>query len=200
MFRSPFLDQSTNCHIRDARNFALNQNLEKVKRNVLIFGLIMGLIMCVNMVYMVALCYNNPEFIGNDVMGYAAMIVIFSLTFFGVRNYRNKELNGVISFGKAFKTGALIVLVSATMYVVVWLFYYYLFVPDFMDKYNAHVLHQLSAKGASTAEVAAKTKEMANFTEMYKNPFFVVLITYAEVLPVGLVVALVSALILKKKV
>jgi hypothetical protein len=35
--------------------------------------------------------------------------------------------------------------------------------------------------------------------EMYKNPLFAVLISYAEVLPIGLVVAFVSALILKRK-
>lgn len=45
----------------------------------------------------------------------------------------------------------------------------------------------------------AKKDEMAQFGEMYKNPVFVVLISYAEVLPVGMVVAFVSALILKKE-
>jgi hypothetical protein len=34
---------------------------------------------------------------------------------------------------------------------------------------------------------------------MYENPLFVVLITYSEVLPVGLVVAFISSLILKRK-
>ena len=80
------------------------------------------------------------------------------------------------------------------MYVVVWLFCYYLFVPDYLDKYIPHVL-----KEASAAELPSKTKEMESFREMYKSPFFVVLITYAEVLPIGLLVALISALILKKK-
>ena len=170
-----------------------------MKRNVLIFGLVLGTILCANMVYMVHLCYTSPEFKSNDILGYAAMVVIFSLTFFGIRNYRNKQLNGVISFGKAFKTGALITLVGATMYVAVWLFYYYLFVPDFLDKYIPHVLHEASHKGATATELAAKTKEMENFKEMYKNPLFVILITYFEVLPVGLLVALVSALVLKRK-
>ncbi len=166
-------------------------------RNVLIFGLILGTILCANMFYMVDRCYNSPDFKSNDILGYAAMVVIFSLTFFGTLNYRNKELNGLISFGKAFKTGAFIALAGATMYVVVWLFYYYLFVPDFLDKYISHVLRE--AAQDSPAALAAKTKEMANFKEMYKNPLFVVLITYFEVLPVGLIVALISAFILKKK-
>jgi hypothetical protein len=138
--------------------------------------------------------YTNTDFKGNDIVGYAAMVVMFSLIFFGIRNYRNKQLDGYISFGKAFKMGTLIALVGSTMYVVVWLFYYYLFVPDFIEVYSSYVLKECSA-----SDLPAKTAEMTNFKEMYKNPLFVILITYSEVLPIGLVVALVSALILKKK-
>ncbi len=168
-----------------------------MKKNVLIFGLILGAILCANMIIMVNMLCNDPSFEGNEIMGYAGMVVVFSLTFFGMRNYRNKELDGYISLGKAFQTGALIALIGSTMYVVVWLFYYYLFVPEFIDQYTQHVLMIAAKKGAQ--EVAAKTAEMANFKEMYKNPLFVVLITYMEVLPVGLLVALVSAFFLKKK-
>ena len=177
--------------------FTMHLNNKKMKRNILIFGLVLGAILCVNMVYMVNLCYNNPDFKPYDILGYTAMVVIFSLIFFGIRNYRNKQNGGVISFGKAFKTGFLIALVGSTMYVVVWIFYYYLFVPDFLDKYIPHVLKEAANKG--DAALAAKTSEMENFKEMYKNPLFVILITYSEVLPVGLIVALVSSLILKKK-
>lgn len=165
-----------------------------MKKTVWVFGLIIGTILCANMIVMVNMMYNHPDFKGNDAAGYAAMVVLFSLIFFGIRNYRNKQLGGYISFGKALKTGVLIALVGATMYVVAWLFYYYLFVPDFIDVYTAYVLENCARE-----DLPAKTTEMANFKEMYKNPLFVVLITYFEVLPIGLVVALVSALILKKK-
>lgn len=148
---------------------------------------------------MVNMCYTNTDFENNDILGYAAMVVVFSLTFFGIRNYRNKELNGTISFGKAFKTGALIAFMGSTMYVVIWLFYYYLFVPDFLDYYIPHVLKEAVRGGATPAELAATTQEMENFREMYKSPFFVVLISYAEVFPVGLIVALVSSVFLRKK-
>lgn len=170
-----------------------------MKRNVLIFGLILGAILAGWMVYMVTLLYNNPDLEANDVLGYAAMIVVFSLTFFGIRNYRNKELDGAISLGKAFQTGALIALLGSTMYVVVWLFYYYLFIPDFLDKYILHVLNEATRNGAAASELAAKTEEMEQFREMYQSPFFVILISYAEVLPVGLVVAFVSSLVLRRK-
>lgn len=165
-----------------------------MKKNVLAFSLILGAILSVNMVVMVSVLCNNPDFKGNEVLGYATQVLIFSLVFFGVRNYRNKQLGGFISFWKALKTGALIAFIASTLYVITWLFYYYQFVPDFMDIYTQHVLKQTPA-----ADLAAKTAEMADFKEMYKNPLFVVLITYFEVLPVGLAVALVSAFILKKK-
>lgn len=165
-----------------------------MKKTVLIFGLIIGTILCINMVLMTNMMYTNPGFKGNDIVGYAAMVVLFSLIFFGVRNYRNKYLDGFISFGKAFKLGVLIALIGSTMYVGVWLFYYYLFVPDFIDVYTKYVLENCAA-----GDLQAKTTQMANFKEMYKNPFFIILITYFEVLPVGLIVTLISALILKKK-
>lgn len=170
-----------------------------MKKNILIFGLIMGAIISINMVYTVNLCYNRVDFSGNDVVGYAAMIVIFSFIFIAIRNYRNTYNEGVISFGAAFKMGALIALLAATMYVVTWLFYYYLFVPDFLDKYIPHVLREVTAGGGTPVELDKKIAEMDKFKEMYKNPLFVILVTYAEVFPVGLVVALISALILKKK-
>jgi hypothetical protein len=170
-----------------------------MKRSVLIFGLILGAIMTANMVYMVNLCYTNPDFKSNDVLGYTAMVVIFSMTFFGIFNYRSKQPDGAISLGKAFKTGALIALTGSTIYVIVWLFYYYLAVPDFLDHYITHVLKEAAQNGATTSELAMKTTEMEQFRELYGNPLFVVLITYFEVLPVGLIVAFVSALILKRK-
>ena len=165
-----------------------------MKKIVWVFGLIIGAVFCANIGFMVSWMYDNPDLKGSEMVGYAVMVVVFSLIYFGTRNYRNKHLDGYISFGKAFKTGALIALVGSTIYVLAWLFSYYVFVPDFMDIYTDYVL-----KNCAPDDLPAKTKQMESFKEMYKNPIFVVLITYSEVLPVGLVVALVSALVLKRK-
>lgn len=170
-----------------------------MKRTILIYGLILGAILSINMFFVVQLFYHSPDFKSNDFVGYSAQVLVFSLVFFGIRNYRNKQLGGVISFGKALKTGVIITLIASTLYVIVWLFYYYLFVPDFIDKFIPHVLKETARKGATPEQLAETTKQMEQYREMYKSPFFVILLTYAEVVPVGLIVALISSFILKRK-
>lgn len=165
-----------------------------MKRHVLIFGSLPGVIWIALMIFMVHLMYTNPGFESNDILGYAIMLVVFSLIFFGIRDYRNKKLNGFISFGTAFKAGALMASIATIVYVGVWLFYYYLFVPDFLDIYTEH-LSQMTSNSDSNA-----TKEyLENVRKWYESPMGVILITALEVLPIGLIVALVSSLILKKK-
>lgn len=171
-----------------------------MNRTVLIFGLILGVIITGNMLVMMNLLTNNPAMQTNDVLGYAAIVIVFSLIFFGVRNYRNKELGGQITFLKAFKTGAMIAFIASTMYVIIGMISYYVFFPDWIDTYTQHVMIRAERSGATEAELAQKAEEMAQFKDMYRNPLFVVLSSYFEMLPIGLVVALVSSLILKKKV
>lgn len=170
-----------------------------MKRIVLIHSLIAGFIVTLMMVITTAMCYNSSDFEGNMVMGYATMILAFSLIFIGVRTFRNKYNNGTITFGKALTIGLYITLIAASIYVVVWLIEYYLFIPDFMDKYTVHVLKQAKEGGAGEAELTKKAAEMARFKDMYKSPLMVILITYMEILPVGLIISLITALLLKRK-
>lgn len=170
-----------------------------MKKNLLLFGSISGLLITTNMVVMATKCNTNPQFESNEVLGYAALIIAFSFIFFGIKNFRDKQNNGVITFGQAFKTGFIMALVASTMYVGVWLFYYYLFIPGFFDQYIQHVLYEAKLKGLTEGEITEKAKEMAQYKELYKNPLFVILISYLEVLPIATVIALVSAAILRRK-
>ncbi|MBO9672958.1 MAG: DUF4199 domain-containing protein [Sphingobacteriaceae bacterium] len=170
-----------------------------MKKNVIVFGLIAGVIVSVLMVLSMMRCYNDPNLEHSMLIGYASMVLAFSFIFVGIKNYRDKYNDGLITFGKAFKIGALISLVASTIYVIVWLVDYYVFMPDFMDKYVAQVLREAKADGASAAELTKMTKELAANQEMYKNPVMVVLFTYMEILPVGILISLVAAWILRKK-
>jgi hypothetical protein len=170
-----------------------------MRKNVIVFGLIAGLLVAAFMIYSTARGYSTEDFDSNIILGYAAMLAAFSFIFVGIKNVRDKYNGGVISFGKAFQTGLLITLVASSIYVSVWLVDYYCFIPDFMEKYTAHVLKETQEKGANQAELKEQVAQLKYYREMYKNPLFVVLLTYAEILPVGLVISLMSALILKRK-
>jgi hypothetical protein len=173
-----------------------------MKKNVLVYGLLGGLVVAFLMllnVHNFSHCEGNVDMNTSMLIGYASMLLAFSLVFVGIRNYRNKYNGGIISFGKAFKMGLLMVLISSTIYVIAWLIDYYLFMPDFIEKYAAHMIEQLKASGASQAVIEQQTREMADFARMYKNPFFNALMTYTEILPIGLLVTLISSLILKRK-
>jgi len=173
-----------------------------MKKNIIIYGLIAGIVVSVLMLSSVnylSHCEGNVDYDTSMLIGYASMLIAFSLVFVSIRNYRDKYNEGVISFGKAFKIGIMIVLIASTIYVLAWLIDYFFFIPDFMEKYSAHMLDQLKASGASQIEIDKQTKEMASFGKMYKNPFFNAMMTYVEILPVGLIVTLISSLILKRR-
>ncbi|GAB3329722.1 hypothetical protein GCM10027299_33520 [Larkinella ripae] len=169
-----------------------------MKKIILICGLISGFILTAVMVVSTAFCYLTNTFESNMALGYASMVLAFSVIFVGIKNYRDKYSDGTISFGQAFKIGLYITLISSSLYVLVWLIDYYVFIPDFMDKYTAHVLREAQSDGASPAELATKAGEMENYKAMYKNPLLVVLLTYTEVMPIGLVISIICALLLKK--
>ncbi len=171
-----------------------------MKKIVIVCGLIAGGIVSAMMLITMAIYTSIGDFDNGMIYGYASMLLAFSLIFVGIKNYRDKYNNGMISFGKSFKIGILITLIASTIYVVVWLIDYYFFIPDFGEKYAAHMLAKLKTSGASEIEIAKKTKEMASFSTMYKNPFFNALMTYEEIIPVGLIITIISSLVLKRKI
>jgi hypothetical protein len=182
--------------------FIFAQNFISMNKNILIYGLISGFVVSVSMlasVNYISHCEGNVDYNQSLVIGYASMLIAFSMVFVGIRNFRDKFNGGVISFGKAFRIGLFIVLIASTIYVLAWLIDCFYFIPDFAEKYSAHSLEQLKATGATQAEIDKETLKAADFVRMYKNPFFNALMTYAEILPVGLIVTLISAFALKRK-
>ncbi len=170
-----------------------------MKKLVLNYGIIAGLISSAWMTFSVLAGFDHMDNAMGMILGFASMILGFSFIFVAVRKYRDDYSGGSITFGKAFRIGLYISLIAATIYVISWLIDYYFFIPDFMEKYAAKALEQMKADGVPAATIEAEAADMAKFREMYKNPLFVALITYTEILPVGLIISLVCALILKRE-
>ncbi|MGB6385469.1 MAG: DUF4199 domain-containing protein [Terriglobales bacterium] len=168
-----------------------------MKKTILTFGLISGAISSLVMVAIVPFA-DRIGFDRGPVIGYTSIVLSFLLVFFGIRSYRDDIGNGQITFLKAFAVGISITLISCVCYVVTWEVVYYNFLPDFWDKYGAHLVEKLRASGASPAAVQAKLQQVAKYKELYKNPFFNAVLTFIDPFPIGLVITLISALALKR--
>jgi hypothetical protein len=170
-----------------------------MKKTVLIFGLISGAILTAMM--LVTLPFEVK--IGRDkaeILGYTTIVLAALLIFFGVRSYRENVGGGRLTFGRGFAVGVLIALISSSCYVGTWEIIYYTLMPDFADKYAAHMVEHAKASGASAQKVEEIERKAKEFKQMYNNPAINVAMTFAEVFPIGLVVTLASAGILRKKV
>ena len=169
-----------------------------MKKTVLTFGIIGGLVIA-------AMMFGTMPFIdkiGFDkglIVGYTTMVVAFMLVFFGIRSYRENVNDGRITFGRAFAVGILITLVICLFYVIAWEIIYFKFIPDFADKYGSYIVEQERAAGASQQVIDAKVQEMKSLKALLDNPFINGALTFTEPFPVGLLITLISAAILRKK-
>jgi hypothetical protein len=167
-----------------------------VKKTILTFGLISGALISL----MMALTVPFQDKIGHSyVIGYATIVLSLLLSFFGIRSYRDNVGKGQITFGKAFAVGISITIISCLCYVLTWEIIYYNFMPDFMDKYAAQVIEKMKAAGETAAAIQQKTVELDKLKVMYKNPLINMAMTFIEPFPVGLIITLISAAVLRRK-
>jgi uncharacterized protein DUF4199 len=165
-------------------------------RIILVFGIAAGLIVTVPMDLLLA--NAGPESGAHSLFtGYLMMVLALSLIFFGVKRLRDRELGGVIRFVPALLTGLGISTVAGVIYVIGWEIT--LAVTDFafVDTYSTAAVEAARAKGASEADVAAVIAQMDEFSRQYANPLFRLPLTLVEIFPVGCLISLISAALLR---
>ena len=169
-----------------------------MKKTVLTFGLISGAIAALMMFVTIPLIGRVPfEYL--TVIGYTTFVACFLMVFFGIRSYRDNVAGGTITFGRAFKVGILITLLSCGIYVMTWEFIYHQFLPDFFDQYSNYMVEKMRAQGAKQEELNQTIQQIEQYKEWYKNPFLRYALTMMEAFPVGLLITVISALILRRK-
>jgi hypothetical protein len=170
-----------------------------MKKIVLTFGLIAGLIMSILMDASVLLASKIGSGHGSLVLGYTILVASFLLIYFGIRSYRDNNLAGQISFGRAFACGILITLITTVIYVTTWEILYFNFIPHFMDSYWAAQIHKVQTRGLDPVTTAARVAEIQHSQQLYQNPLVNMAYTFVEPFPIGLIITLVSAAILRRK-
>jgi hypothetical protein len=166
---------------------------------IFLFGTISGLIVICSMIAVFVATIGQPE-MGqhSEVLGYSIMLVALSMIFFGVKSYRDRELGGVIRFLPAFMMGLGISVVAGIIYVLVWEVYMAFTHYTFMDAFVTSYIAKQKAAGVTGGALDKVIAEMEAFKVQYANPLYRMPMTFMEIFPVGFLISLLSAAVLRR--
>ncbi len=165
-------------------------------RYPLIYGGLAAIVLAM-FIAVIGLLQERVAWVATMTFGFSVMLVAMSFVFVGVKRYRDVEGGGVIRFWRAFGLGLSIALIAALAYVLMWEVYLALTDYRFMDDYIAKMLRDAQASGKSAAEIVKLSAELEPYRASYANPLQRLPMTFSEIAPVGVVVALVSAALLR---
>lgn len=168
-------------------------------RIILVYGVFSGVIIIGTAIFGIAMADASTDMAALEWVGYLVMIVALSMIFVGIKQYRDRELGGVIRFGTAFQVGLGISLVASVIYVAVWEANLAVTDHAFIEEYSQSVIEQKRAEGVTGAELAQVVEEQEAMKENYAKLYYRLPITFIEIFPVALLITLISAAILRKR-
>lgn len=169
-----------------------------MRRLALIYGLIAGAMITVLHYSTKPLWEDDMNFALGEILGYLGMLVSLVTVFIGIKSLRDNQLDGIISFKQGFLQGLYITLVASFIYVAGWELYYTNSDSDFMEQYTSYMIEESKATGATADEIDEQIAEMEEMQEMYEIAPIRWGMTLMEIFPVGLIITLISAFVLKK--
>ena len=140
---------------------------------------------------------DGGSFLSSEIFGYLTMIVALSMIFIGIKRYRDQQLGGVIRFLPAFAMGLAIALIAAIIYTFVWELYLMTSGYDFIDSYVNSAIEAKRAAGLSADKLAQEIAALEEMRSDYGKIYIRVPMTFLEIFPVGLIIALLSAALLR---
>tara|TARA_Y100000052_G_C2915817_1_gene65268 strand:- start:13 stop:603 length:591 start_codon:yes stop_codon:yes gene_type:complete len=165
-------------------------------RIILIFGSLSGLIVSVLMILGFTLL-SDAHGGTSEAFGYLTMLLALAFIFMAIKRHRDINLGGVIKFWPALLLGLGVAALAGVFYTLTWEIYFNLSGGDFMDAYVAGQVEAQRAAGASEAEIAEFQASMQGFADLYANWWFRMPMTFTEIFPVGVLVSLISAVLLR---
>lgn len=170
-----------------------------MKKIVLVSGLIASAVIVGISALMLMLAGDESSHQYSEWLGYLVMILGLSMIFVGMKQYRDQYLGGVIKFSKGLQVGLLITLIATLCYVLAWEAYMQSSDSSFMEDYKQSYIEKVQNSGESAAVIKEKITKMENMARRYENPIFRMGITALEIFPVGLIISLLSALLLRNR-
>ena len=171
-----------------------------MRKIILTYGLIAGAIVSVMILGSLPLWNRGIlNFDNGEIVGYTTIVISLSMVFFGIKSCRDYHFKGSISFWQGIKIGLLITLIASVMYALTWEFSLSTLAPDFSDKMWQHYIDNAKNESQNEAELNAAVQQVETWKEWYKNPLLRFALMLMEIVPVGIVITIISAAILRKK-
>ncbi len=166
---------------------------------ILRYGTIAGLIVAIPMVWRMLTIEADAgaDPLGGMLVGYLTMLIALTAVFLGIKQYRDRIKGGAVKFLPAFGVGLAISVVAGVFYVVGWEISMAYSDFDFAQFWANYIVEGARAKGASAAELAQANADAQKFLAQYSNPLWRIPMTFIEIFPVGILVSLISAAILR---
>ena len=140
---------------------------------------------------------EGGSFLSSELFGYLTMLVALSMIFIGIKRYRDHELGGVIRFLPAFAMGLAIAAIAGVIYTLVWELYSISTDYAFIDSYVNSAIEAKRAAGLSGDGLAQEIAKLEELRADYDKFYIRMPMTFLEIFPVGLVIALFSAALLR---
>jgi hypothetical protein len=135
---------------------------------------------------------------GGLVVGYLTQIVALTTVFLGIKTFRDRERGGVVKFLPAFLVGLGISAVASLGWVIAWEIVLAVTKLDYGKIMVDMTTKQATDSGLTGAALEQKIAEAQAFGKLYmENPFVRAPISFVEMFPVGVLVSLASAGVLR---
>jgi hypothetical protein len=164
---------------------------------ILRYGIVAGLIIGIPMIWRMLAAKPGEVPVVGMLITYLVMLVALTAVFLGIKAYRDKVLGGVIRFVPALALGLGISAIASLVYVLCWEVSSAYSSFDFVAFYKAYMIDSVKATNPSPETLQKAIADADAFAVMYANPLYRIPMTFIEMFPVGILVSLISAAILR---
>jgi hypothetical protein len=164
---------------------------------ILRYGVVAGLIIGIPMIWRMLAAKPGEVPVVGMLFTYLVMLVALTAVFLGIKAYRDKVLGGVIRFLPALGVGLGISAVASLVYVICWEVSSAYSSFDFVAFYKTYMIDAVKATNPTPEALQKATADAEAFAAMYANPLYRLPMTFIEMFPVGVLVSLISAAILR---
>jgi hypothetical protein len=168
-----------------------------MKKTVFRYGIISFVVLCI-LGFLNYLGSINISNYSGAIGGYISILLSSVFIYFGIKQFRDKDNGGFVSYKQAFLVGVLISIFPSLANGIYDIIYVKFIDPGFMDKYYDLAIKDMKVK-LPPDQFQVKLKSLESERAMLGNLYFQFIMMFVTVFVIGIIVTAISSLVLNKK-